>query len=619
MLINGENMNEEELETTLRKADYYYYIENDPIMSDRKYDELTKKYHQKTGNRWDIIAPKPEVPTEKEVKHDVPMKSLQNTYDEAELEEWLNKYDVDRYIFEPKHDGIAVNLKYKNGRLKVAATRGDGEIGEDITANTLYVDGIPVNIEGKFTGEIRGEVIMTWDEFEKHKDEFANPRNLAAGTLRKKDPKEASKRNLKFYAYDSPDTIALRQSQLLEMLSSMGFNVGEHYVYDNNDYKDLLDKFKKKRKDYEHPIDGVVVKVDNFGKRKELGSTSHHPRWAVAFKFETEKAETKILEIIPQVGRTGRVTPVAFIEPVELAGTTVEKVTLHNQDEVDRLGVDEGDIVKIHKSGEIIPQVLDVVEDNSKSTYKLPDKCPVCEGCIEKDGVLHFCQSPTCDNKVKFRLEHYAKMMDMDGFGEKTVEQLTDLVDDLSDLYELKQEDLIQLDRVGQKTAENLLKEIEETKNAGFIKVLAAFGIKGVGKSVAKDLAKHYNDIEDLMDNVHELQDIEGIGVELSSNIKEFLEHNKQLIEDLKSHGVSMDVQMKFGNELKGKTIVITGKLDGYTRGEAKDLLEGKGAKVTSSVSGNTDYLVIGENPGSSKMNDAKKHGTDVVDLDELI
>jgi len=607
-------MDKEELEEELKYHDRKYYLENDPEISDQEYDKLVEKYEEMTGESWDVIAP---TPTEASVEHNTHMLSLDNTYDEDELDKFIMDTDADEYVVEPKIDGIGISIYYEDGRLQYVATRGDGEVGEDITANVKHV--VPRILTEDFTGEVRGELYMPIDEFERLNDEgedFANPRNACAGTARLKDPHIACDRKLAFKAYSCPD-IDEDQKEVLNRLYELGFDANLGWMCESKEVYRKVVEINSMSDDWNYMIDGAVIKVNDKQKQKDLGVTSHHPKWAIAYKYPAEKTETYIEDIRIQVGRTGRITPVADVEQVWLSGTTVNHVTLHNQDEIERLGVNKGDKIKIHKSGEIIPQVLEVTEKVKKGTYSIPDECPKCGGQLEYDGVNKFCTNPQCPAKIKQSLEHWCKMMDIEGIGPKMVDKLTNsgIVSEIDDLYLLEEEDLIQLEGIQEKTAQNILDEIEESKDAGMAKVLAGLGIKGVGKSVAKDLAREYDDMIELM-NEDSLIHIDGIGDKMSNNITSFLdnERNECTLDTLISLGVDIDSkQVVKKDSLRDKKFVVTGSLNSYTRKEIKEEIEKHGGKVTSSVSGATDYLVIGDNPGSSKMSDAKSHGTTII------
>lgn len=598
------------LEEELKYHDRKYYIENDPEISDHEYDRLVEKYEEITGESWDVVAP---TPTEADIEHGTHMLSLDNTYDEDELDKFIS--DADEYVVEPKIDGIGISVYYEDGRLQHVATRGDGEVGEDITGNVKYV--VPRILTEDFTGGIRGELYMPLDEFERLNNEghdFANPRNACAGTARLKNTTHG--RKLAFKAYACPD-IDEDQKEVLNRLHELGFDANLGWMCEPKEVYMKVLNIKAMSEDWNYMIDGAVIKVNDKQKQQELGVTSHHPKWAIAYKYPAEKTETYIEDIRIQVGRTGRITPVADIEEVWLSGTSVNHVTLHNQDEIERLGVNKGDKILIHKSGEIIPQVLEVTEKVKEGTYSISDECPECNGTLEYDGVNKFCTNPQCPVKIKQSLEHWCKMMNIEGIGPKMVNKLTNsgLVSTIDDLYLLKKENLITLEGIQDRSAQKVLDQIEQSKEMGMTSVLAGFGIEGVGESVARDLAIEYDDIIQLAGE-GSLIHIDGIGYKMSDNIVSFF--NTHTLDTLVALGVNIDSKQEIERDsLRGKKFVITGSLSS-TRKEIKKEIEAYGGRVTSSVSGATDYLVIGDNPGGSKMSDAESHNTDIISEDEL-
>ena len=651
----------EKLTEELLRHNYLYYVKNRPEISDYEYDMLLrrlKELEEKFPEFKLPYSPTSRVGGEpiegfETVKHSIPMISLDNAYNEGELlnfNERVEKilgYSVE-YTAEPKIDGIGLALIYKNGILTSAITRGDGIQGDNVIENAKTITNIPLKIYDNVpeTFEVRGEVFLPFETFRqinKEKEEngeevFANPRNAVAGTIRLKDPKIAAKRKMKMYCYQViteesflPDS----HFERLKLLNKLGFSTPPHTLKLKN-IKEVIEYCKRFEETIKptltFPVDGMVIKVDNVKLWDVLGTTAKFPRYAIAFKFKPEQATTKVLDVTFQVGRTGIITPVAELEPVKLAGTTVKRATLHNFDEIKRLDVRIGDTVFVEKAGEIIPKVVKVVVSKRSGKEKViepPKNCPVCgEPVVQFEGEVAIrCINPSCPAILKNSILHFVSRdaMDIRGMGESLVDRLMEknLLKDFASIYELKKEQIASLERMGEKSAENLLKEIEKSKQKPFHNVLYALGIRYVGQKAAKLLATHFKSIDNLINaSDEEIAEIEGIGEKIAESVKKYfsLKHNLELIEKLKKHGLQFKTEEKEEREqpLKGLTFVLTGELENFTRKEATEFLESLGAKVSSSVSKKTSYVIVGKNPGS-KFRKAVELGVKTVDEQFLL
>ncbi|MEO0101728.1 MAG: NAD-dependent DNA ligase LigA, partial [candidate division WOR-3 bacterium] len=573
-----------------------------------------------------------------------------NTYSYEELKEFDKRIkkvvsDVE-YIGELKVDGVAVSLKYKDGIFVQGATRGDGIHGDDITQNLRTIKTLPLRLlteEKDFLNlEVRGEAFITKKQFlemNKEREEegeplFANPRNACAGSLKLLDPKEVARRKLDIFIHTVPKPPSEKYQSdnlVLEKLSKIGFKVIPHspVLPTINEVIDYCEEWKEKKRELPYEVDGIVIKVNNFAHREELGETIKSPRWAVAYKYPPEQATTKIKRIYVQVGRTGTLTPVAEFEPVFLSGTTVTRATLHNFEEMRRKDIRVNDTVLVEKAGEVIPQVVKVIKEKrtgKEKEFPIPKKCPVCGGNVvkEKEEVAYRCVNASCPAQIKRRIEHFAsrKAMDIENLGEKLVNVLVEkgLVKDFADLYFLKREDLLNLERMGEKSVSNLLKAIEESKNRPFHRVLYALGIRHVGIGGAQILAHHFPSIDDLAKaSFEKLSQISGVGPIIAESIKNFFadKNNLVLINKLKKAGVNLAEEKK-EKILAGKTFVITGTLKNFTRDEAHELIISLGGNVSTSVSKKTDYLICGEEPGS-KLAKAQTLGVKVITEEEFL
>ena len=654
----------EKLRRELRYHNYRYYVLNHPEISDYEFDRLMKKL-QNLEDQYPELKD-PNSPTQRvggkpvkefnNVTHDPPMLSLDNTYDEEELKEFErrvlrnleNKVDKIEWVIEQKIDGVAVSLEYENGKFIKGSTRGDGVTGDDITQNIRTIKSVPLELlrEGENFAmiEVRGEVFMPDSSFLKLNEEkeekgeqlFANPRNATAGTLKNLDPRIVAERNLDIYIHSYgtlPDNIK-KHREALDILEKIGFKVIPLREVRSSieDSKDLINEWSTKRFELPYQTDGLVFKVNDINSREILGSTSKSPRWAVAYKFPAERKVTHLDDIKISIGRTGIATPIALLEPVLIAGTTVSRASLFNKDEIERKDIRVGDEVYIEKGGDIIPHVVGVkkeARDGSEKKFEFPEKCPVCgENLVRPEEEVYYrCINVQCPSQVKKSVIHYGSRdgMDIEGLGEVLVDQLVEekLVSDYADLYYLKQEEVEELERMGKKSAENLLKGIVESKNRLFDRLVFSLGIPFVGTYNAKLIAGEFPSMDKLKNaTCEELLEIKGIGENTASSVVSFFENKKNLavIEKLQKAGVRMEKEVKKREKLplSGKTFVFTGELEKYTRREAKNLVEKLGARATGSVSKSTDFVVAGENPGS-KFEDAKKLDVKIIGEEEFL
>jgi DNA ligase (NAD+) len=648
----------ETLRGRIREHDYKYYVLAEPSVSDQEYDRLYKELLTLEKEYPELITP--DSPTQrvgsdltkefKPVTHKIPMLSLSNSYSEKELLDFdrrvkdaLAENDKVEYIVELKIDGASVNLNYVDGRLKTAATRGDGTVGEDITNNVKTIRSIPI-ILNKINStpyklkdfEVRGEIFMNVKDFEtlnierKERGEklFANPRNSAAGTLKMQDPKEVSNRPLSSFLYTivSLEDDLKSQEENLKILRKLGFRVNINYKKCNSieDVITTCNEYEKIRNELDYEIDGAVIKVNSIKQQNVLGNIAKSPRWAVAFKFKAKRGITKINDIRWQVGRTGAITPVAELDPLFLAGSKISRATLHNFDEIERKDIRVKDTVIIEKGGDVIPKVVEVVLSKRKPSTKKtkpPQKCPVCKSPLFKpeEEVAYYCQNSECPDQIKSRLEHFVSRsaMDIEGLGEALIDLFVDkeLLKTYNDIYLLrnKRDELVSLDRLGEKSVDNLLIAIEKSKQKPFDKVLFAIGIRYVGAGVARKLAHHFKSIDALIEaSEEEITSIYEIGKSISKSLNQFFTNtsNIKIIQELKKVGLNFSFEESKSNELndnffKGNTFVLTGSLHAFTREEAAKKIENSGGNVSSSVSKKSDYVIYGEKAGS-KLDQAK-------------
>jgi len=661
------------LREVIRGHDYRYYVKDDPWIADAEYDRLYRWLReleeafprlQSADSPTQRVGGEPIDDFDKH-RHPQPLLSLSNAFDRTELREWYERCrrglddrfgDVEpALVAELKIDGVAMALTYEGGRLTVAATRGDGTVGEDVTHNIRTVHRIPLRVPaGSENGtrppdriEVRGEVFMRKSEFEalnerlveEGEQPFANPRNAAAGTLRQLDPRVVARRPLSFFAFavgpisdDEPG----RHSEVLGLLEGLGFPLEEHSTRFETlePLLDFCENWVERRDDLDYEVDGVVVKIDRHDYRDELGTIADAPRWAVAYKFPAREATTTLRDIEVNVGRTGAINPEAVLEPVEVGGVTVSQATLHNEDYIADRDIRIGDTVVVKRAGDVIPQVVRALPDartGEEEAWSFPEHCPACgtELVRRPDEADYFCPNGECPAQFKRLVEHFVQRdaMDVEGLGERLSHRLVDigLVRTLADLYRIGQEDLVPLEGFAEKSAQNLVEAVEASKDRALSRLLFALGIQHVGKTVAETIVKHYASMEALMEaSIEELNDIDGIGPTIAESIVDWFEvpENRALVHDLAAEGVNTtrlprEAPAEAADELplSGLTFVLTGSLPDRTRREASEEIERAGGTVTSSVSGNTDVLVAGANPGS-KLDDARAEGAFTLTVD---
>ncbi|MEF8785807.1 MAG: NAD-dependent DNA ligase LigA [Haloarculaceae archaeon] len=643
-----------QLRAAIRYHDHRYYVENDPVIGDRTYDALFARL-ETLEEAFDLD--REDSPTQRvggdpvdeldTVSHVAPMLSIDQSGEADDVrafdERVRDELGVDEltYMCEPKFDGLSVEVVYEDGVYQRAATRGDGQQGDDVTEQVRTIPAIPQRLRGDFPDflAVRGEVYMPRDAFndfnrervERGEDPFANPRNAAAGTLRQLDPSVVAERPLSVFFFSVLDASVdfETHAERNKLLPEWGLRVSSdvELVEDIEAAIDYRDRMLETRDDLDYEIDGVVIKVDDVPACEQLGTTSRAPRWAFAYKFPARSERTTVRNIVVQVGRTGRLTPVALLDPVEVGGVTVSRASLHNPEEIARLGVAVGDEVRVKRAGDVIPDVAEVVADHGEAHFDFPDTCPVCESPVERDGPLAFCTGGlACPAQLEQAIQHYASRdaLDIEGLGEKSVEQLVDadLVDSLSDLYELTVEELRALDGWGQTSAENLVAEIDATTAPPLADFLTGLGIPEVGDTTARSLAQAFGTFEAVEDASEEdLREVDDIGPKVASEIRGFFEseRNREAIEALLEYVTPQEAETSGGEELDGLTFVFTGALDQFTRSEAQTLVERHGGSATSSVSGNTDYLVVGDNPGQSKQADADDNDVPILSEAEFL
>jgi len=656
-----------DLRQQLNYHNYRYYVLDDPQIPDAEYDKLFRELQALEHQYPELITP--DSPTQRvgaaplkefgEVIHAVPMLSLANAMNDDELagfgkriSERLGK-SVDQLEFtaEPKLDGLAISLRYENGKFVLGATRGDGERGEDVTQNIRTIHTIPLTLIGNDYPrvlEVRGEVFMSKDGFyalnkqQQHAGgkTFANPRNAAAGSLRQLDSSITATRPLEFFAYGVGEVqggkLANQQSEILEQFKTWGIRVSPEtrVVKGVNGCMKYYADISQRREQLDYEIDGVVYKVNSIDQQDELGFVSRAPRWAIAHKFPAQEALTTIKAIDVQVGRTGILTPVARLEPVEVGGVTVSNATLHNQDEIERLDVRVGDSVVIYRAGDVIPKVASVVKERRpKNTkrFRMPEQCPECGSDVERtegEAATRCSGGLACPAQLKNSIRHFnaRRAMDLDGVGDKLVDQLVDkgLIKDAADQYSLKLQQLADLERMATKSAQNVLDALEKSKATTLARFIYALGIRDVGEATAANLAQHFADLEAVMSaDEQTLQEVEDIGPIVAHHIYSFFKqkHNKQVIKKLLKAGIHWPKLKKSSSKdakFSGKTFVITGTLVSMKRNELKDKLQTLGAKVAGSVSKNTDFVVVGADPGS-KYDKAQKLGIEILDEQQIL
>ncbi len=654
------------LREKIRRHEHLYYVLDSPEISDAEFDKLMNELKALEKEHPELVTL--DSPTQRvggkpregfvKVKHSSPMLSLDNAYSEEELRDWERRVhelsgrsDVE-YMCELKLDGMSLALRYAGGQLARGVTRGDGTEGEDVTANVRTVRSIPLSISkeklkkaglsGDF--EVRGEMLMPLAGFRKMNEErerqglsqFANPRNATAGTVRQLEPSVTAQRRMDFFGYmllKDGRTYFDRQSKAMDAIEEAGFKVNPNRKLAKNlaEVWKFIGSWEDKRDSLPYEIDGIVVKVDRVSLQQELGFTGKAPRWAIAYKYAARGAVTKVEDIVPQVGRTGKLTPVAWLTAVPIGGTMVSRATLHNMDFVEDLGVKIGDWVEVERGGDVIPKVVKVVEDKDHPRghkhFHMPEQCPVCGGnVVRTEGEAdHRCVNANCPAKLQGTILHFASrhVMDIDGLGEVLVNQLTErgLVKNVADLYKLTKEDLLRLERMGDKSAQNVLDEIEASKKLPLERVIYGLGIRFVGERTAQFLAEHFGSLDAITKaGVEELEEVNEVGPRIAESIVEFFgdEHNRKLVDDLRKAGLTFTGKKKEkGTKLAGKTFVLTGTLARHSRDEAKKMIEDAGGRVSGSVSKKTDYVVAGSDAGS-KLDKAKELGVAVIGEEEM-
>lgn len=657
----------EALREEIRRHEHLYYVMDSPEISDAEYDRLMGELKQLESAHPDLVTN--DSPTQRvggkpregfqKLRHSRPMLSLDNAYNEEELRAWdarvrqLAGSAKVEYVCELKLDGMSLALWYRDGALASGITRGDGTVGEDVTSNVRTVRSIPLSISKEALKksrlpkdfEVRGEILMPIASFQRMNEEreqqglarFANPRNAAAGTIRVLEPNIVAQRRLDYFTYfalgpDGSDLFA-SHSEALEALALAGFKVNANHAVakDLDAALKLIHRWEAQRDQLPYEIDGVVLKVNSISLQRELGFTGKAPRWAVAYKYAARAAETVIEDILIQVGRTGKLTPVAALRAVPIGGTTVTRATLHNQDEIERLGVRIGDWVVVERGGDVIPKVVRVLEDGKhprgKRKFHMPASCPECSGhVVRTEGEAdHRCVNAACPAKLRESILHFASrgVMNIEGMGESLVNQLADagLVRDIADIFDLNEDKLLALERMGKKSAQNVLAQVERAKSLPLERVIYGLGIRMVGERTAEFLAAHFGSLDKLAEaGEEELLEVEEVGPRIAASIREFFREpgNRKLVERLRKAGLQFKgVQRQRGTQLAGKTFVITGTLPGLSRDEAKKLIEDAGGKCSGSVSKKTNYLLAGEEAGS-KLDKAKELKVPVIEMDEL-
>lgn len=648
----------QELQQLLDRYNYEYYVLAEPTVPDAEYDRLFNELKQL--EQQNPQAADPNSPTQRvggvaasefhNITHKVPMLSLDNAFSQEEIQKFVTRLqerlhsnlDIE-FVAEPKLDGLAVSLVYEQGLLKHAATRGDGAVGEDITANCKVIQDIPLSLERNISIEVRGEVYMRKDTFaginrkaqKTGEKQFANPRNAAAGSLRQLDPNITRKRGLSFFAYSLLGVDFASQSDALAILHELAFPVciENKVVMGVAGCTSFYQQLLSKRDQLAYEIDGIVYKVNAIALQDRLGFVSRAPRWAIAYKFPAAEELTTLHDVEFQVGRTGILTPVARLQPVAVGGVMLSNATLHNMDEIKRKDVRIGDVVTVRRAGDVIPEIVNVVLAKRPVDAKIivaPKQCPVCGAeavRVEGEAAIRCMGEISCPAQVKEAIAHYAarRAMDIDGLGEKIVTQLVEnnLIKSVADLYELQLADLLQLERMGKKSAQNLLAAIEASKKTTMAKFLFALGIPEVGETTARSLSQNFCDMQDLQRaSVDQLLTIRDIGPVVANNIFLFMQqpHNIEVIARLQTSGITWPTVARSNNSLPlvGKTYVVTGALQVMSRDEVKDKLQNLGATVSNSVSKKTDYVVVGADPGS-KFVKAQALGIAILNEEQLI
>jgi DNA ligase (NAD+) len=653
----------EKLREEIRKHDYLYYVKAQPEISDREYDKLYDELKKLEADHPDLVTPDSPtqrigdapVPELEQVPHRLPMLSIENSYSEQEVREFAARAvkgaggERVEWVVEMKVDGVAISVIYEDGILVRAVTRGNGVVGDDVTHNVRTIGDVPLKLRGEDVPgvlELRGEVYMTNSDLVKLNERqkelkaslYANTRNCAAGSVRLLDPRICAERSLRFFAHGVGYCEGLQATSHMQFLKAIeGWGVpptpGVKCFPDIDAALAHCDELVEKLHELDFEVDGLVLKINDFAQREKLGARSKSPRWVVAYKFEKYEATTKVNEIWVSVGKSGQVTPIAELEPVQIAGTIVSRASLHNADEVERKDVRQGDIVVVEKAGKIIPHIVRVEKHERKAElpkFHFPKQCPDCRTTLVKDegGVYIRCPNPDCPTQVKQRLRYFAtrNAMDIEGLGDKLVEQLVEhkLVTRYGDLYRLTEEQLVELERMGKKSAENLLAGVQASKKRGLARLLNALAIRHVGQRVAQVLAEHFGSMEKLQAaRLEELSEVNEIGEIIAKSVYGFLhsDYGRETIEDLGSLGIAMEAEKRAapagGGALAGKTIVVTGTLKNYSRTSIEETIHRHGGRPSSSVSKKTDFVLAGEEAGS-KLDKAKQLGVKVISEKEF-
>jgi DNA ligase (NAD+) len=659
----------EALRDQLRHHEYRYYVLDAPEISDADYDLLMRELKALEEKHPELITP--ESPTQRvggkpregfvKVEHSAPMLSLDNAYNELELREWERRVhelsgekNID-YVCELKLDGLSMALHYRSGQYQRALTRGDGSIGEDVTPNVRTIRSVPlvVNSKAKLPDvfEVRGEVLMPLSAFERMNEDrekqnlprFANPRNAAAGAVRTLDANVTASRRLDFFSYFlliDGRPLHDKHSDNLKTLSTAGFKVNPnwHSVRDVDEMLAFINQWEQKRDTLPYEIDGIVIKVNSVGLQRRLGFTGKAPRWAIAYKYPARAGTTQIEDILVQVGRTGKLTPVAALKPVPIGGTTVSRATLHNMDFIDNLGVKIGDWVVVERGGDVIPKVVKVADDKprGKKTFHMPERCPECGGHVVRiEGEADYrCVNANCPAKVRESILHWASrgVMNIEGMGDALVNQLVDkrLIRNVAEIYDLTDAKLLTLERMGKKSAQNILDEIENSKKLPLERVIYGLGIRFVGERTAQFLSEHFGSMDALIEaatlsnaeeSVAKLEEVEEVGPRIAESIRDFFAEpsNVELVNNLRNARLQFKGKKKErGTHLAGKTFVLTGTLADHSRDAAKKMIEDAGGRVSGSVSKKTDYVIAGTDAGS-KLDKARELGVKVINEQQML
>ena len=650
-----------QLRDSLHKHNYLYYMLDRPEISDLEFDKMLKDLEELEKKYPDYKDPNS--PTQRigsslnndfdSIEHNFPMYSLENSYSKEELIKWKDRLvkilNTDNISFscELKLDGVSISLSYKNGSLVRALTRGDGQMGDDVTKNVKTINTIPLKTLKKidYDFDIRGEVVIEKRDFEElnkirlknNEEPYMNPRNTASGSIKLVSSKEVRKRPLKCYFFQivSENNPFKTQSESLNIANELGFNISSTHKYckNLNEVFDYVNFWDNERKNLDFEIDGIVVKVNSFKMQTKLGFTSKFPRWAIAFKFKTEQVSTKLIDVTYQVGRTGAITPVANLSPVLLNGTMVKRATLHNEEQIEKLDLFYNDMVFVEKGGEIIPKIISVdkkFRDNSQSKVNFIQNCPSCDSQLQKieEEAQHYCvNSLNCHPQIVGRFKHFIsrKAMNIDGFGSETIERLLEknIIKNFDHIYNIKIDQLVVLERMAQKSAENLLIAINESKKQPFNKVLFSLGIRYVGETVSKKLTTHFKSIDELINASREdILNVDEIGEKIAASLIAYFgfEKNLELIERLKNHGLifHQNINLITGSSLKGLSFVVTGTFENFNRDKIKEIIVNNGGRVSSNISSKS-LIIEGESPGPSKIKKAEKLGITTLSIEEFI